>query len=1048
MSDVANVASADRSDRGLIAFFVGNPIAGKLLMVLLLAGGAFTATKLEVATLPELEPVQIAVVVPYPGSSAAEVSEDINRRVEEHLIPLHGVDRVTSYARAGLGRVVVDLGAFTDRQDALDDIRSAVARIERFPPPAAEEPEIIPVKMPRNVITVAVTSNALSPIELTAVADQVREDLLAHPEVAVVSPYAMPEREISIEASEEVLRRHGLSIRELAAKVNRTSLNLSSGEVRTDVGELMLRTQSKRTFGEEFADIVVMATEDGETLRLSDVAEISDGLVDTSMATRIDGQSAVLLSIDRNEGQDALTVAEAVREMIAAYEAPPSTEVFVWNDSTELVWSRIATLTASGFLGFSLVFILLAVVLDFRVALWVAIGVPTSFLGALLLFPALDLSISVIAILALVIMIGIVVDDAVIVGESIASRHEAGELASQAAIAGARAVRAPVVTGVLTTAVAFAPLLFISGVLGQMVLVVPLVVWLVLAVSLAEAFLILPAHLANHSSPLSRWPLNHINARVSKMVTNWRNNIVAPAIAWAVARPYATLLASAAFVVAAVLLAVVGAVRTDQNQGLGGTGRIQVDLTFQPGTPFAVTEAAAERVAKAARAANRYADDEPFRTVAVVVGQNLPISSLSGPGQTQKGSHLASVIGHVVDESRRSLSLDDLERLWSANIGDVPGALSVRTTAANTWSGLWYALTHPDAKVLAPAVAELRETMQRHPAISYVEDSLAPGKLQYDIELTERGNAAGLSPGAVASQLRSRFHGDDAQRVQRGRDEIKVMVRYLDDDRGSLRELRDERIRRADGVEMPLGAVARIIETRQPALTMRIDGVPAAEVAVRLNRHEVTATVRDDLERVFNDLIERYPGLTIAPGATTGQEDDIIDTLLYTYPIALLVMYGIIAVQFRSYWQPLVILAGIPLAFAGAAFGHWFLGYSAAVPSSLGFVAVSGVVVNDTLVLMHRYNQIRAEGQVPAVAAVSAAARQRFRAIALTTATTVVGMTPLLLTHAEVLISFLPMVVSLVFGLIAASAAVLFLVPSVLLLGETAREQLAARNGA
>ena len=1046
MSEVADIAPADRSDRGLIAFFVDNPIAGKLLMVLLLAGGAFTATRLEVATLPELEPVQIAVVVPYPGSSATEVAEDINRRVEEHLIPLHGVDRVTSYANAGLGRVVVDLSAFADRQDALDDIRSAVDRIERFPPPAAEEAEIIPVKMPRNVITVAVTSSTLSAIELREVADQVREDLLAEPEVAVVSPYAMPEREISIETSEEVLRSHGLSISELAAKVNRTSLNLSSGEVRTDAGELMLRTQGKRTFGEEFGDIVMLATEGGETLRLGDVAEIRDGLAETSIATRIDGQAAVLLGVDRNEGQDALTVAEAVREMIAAYEAPPGAEIFVWADSTELIWSRIGTLMASGFLGFSLVFILLALVLDFRVAMWVAIGVPTSFLGALLLFPAFDLTISTLAILALVIMIGIVVDDAVIVGESIASRHEAGEVGMQAAISGARAVRAPVVAGVLTTAVAFAPLLFISGIVGQMVLVVPLVVWLVLAVSLAEAFLILPAHLASHSSPMSRWPLDRINARMSRMVTDWRNNVIAPAIAWAVARPYATLLASAAFVVAALLLAVVGAVRTDQTQGLGGTGRIQVDLAFQPGTPFAVTEAAAERVAEAAREASRHAGDAPFRTVAVVVGQNLPISSLSGPGQTQTGSHLASVIGHVVDESRRSLSLADLERLWVASIGDVPGALSVRTTAANTWSGLWYAVTHPDPEVLAPAVGEIREAMQQHPAISYVEDSLAPGKLQYDIELTDRGNAAGLSPGAVASQLRSRFHGDDAQRIQRGRDEIKVMVRYLDDDRGSLRELRDERIRRADGVEMPLGTVARVVETRQPALTMRIDGVPAAEVAARLDLGEVTATVRDDLEQVFDDLIERHPGLTIVAGGTTGQEDDVIDTLLYTYPIALLVMYGIIAVQFRSYWQPLVILAGIPFAFAGAAFGHWFLGYSAAVPSSLGFVAVSGVVVNDTLVLMHRYNQIRAEGQVPAVAAVSAAARQRFRAIALTTATTVVGMTPLLMTHAEVLVSFLPMVVSLVFGLIAASAAVLFLVPSVLLLGETARERLARPN--
>lgn len=886
-------------ERGLIAFFVSNPIAGHLLMVLLLVGGLFTATRLDVATLPELKPVQMAVHVPYPGSSAAEVAEDINRRVEEHLIPLHGVDRVTSYATAGMGRVLVDLDVFANRQEALDDIRAAVERIDRFPPPAAEEPLIEPVKMPRNVMTVAVTSSVLSAVELRRVADQVREDLLAHREVAVVAPYALPEREISIEPSEEALRMHGLDISDLTSKVAQTSLNLSSGEVRTDAGELMLRTQSKRSVGEEFADIVVASSEDGETLRLGDLAEIRDGLAETGTVTRIDGQPAVLLGIDRNEGQDALVVAESVRETIAAYEAPHGTEIFVWNDNTELVWSRVTTLMATGFLGFALVFILLALVLDFRVALWVAVGVPTSFVGALLLFPMLDLSINVMSILALAIVIGIVVDDAVIVGESIASRHEAGERGRAAAIAGVKAVQTPVVAGVLTTAVAFFPLLFISDLIGQIVRIVPLVVWLVLTVSLIEAFLILPAHLASHASPWSRWPLDRINRRASETVNRWRDHLVAPAIGWAVTRPHVPLLVGAAAVVTSVLLVFTGALQTEQTQGLGGTGRIQVDLAFQPGTPMPVTEAAAERVAEAAREANRQAGDEPFRSVAVVIGQNLPIGGLFGPGETTTGSHVATVLAHARDESQRALSLGDLERLWVANIGDVPGAVSVRTTAASTWSGLWYALTHPDPERLVPAVAELREIMERYPAISHVEDSLAPGRHHYDIELNDRGTAAGLSPQMVASQLRSRFHGDDAQRIQRGRDEIKVMVRYAGDGRGSLRELRNERIRRSDGIEIPLAAVARITEGRQPAMTMRIDGVPAVRVAGRLDLDAATPSLREDLDHAFEELIKRYPGLSIVPDSTTELESELEGSLRYTFSLVLLVMYGIIAVQFR-----------------------------------------------------------------------------------------------------------------------------------------------------
>ena len=407
---------------------------------------------------------------------------------------------------------------------------------------------------------------------------------------------------------------------------------------------------------------------------------------------------------------------------------------------------------------------------------------------------------------------------------------------------------------------------------------------------------------------------------------------------------------------------------------------------------------------------------------------------------------MATVTMHLADESERALSGEELQRLWRANIGDIPGIESLRFTVgeAAMTPGVSYALTHPNDQVLAQAVADFRDALQQEPSVYDLKDSLGFGKRQYDIELTEAGKAAGMTPRSLAAQLRARFFGDEVQRVQRGRDEIKVMVRYPKERRHSLRELGNERVVRADGVEIPLSTVARIVETRDYSTRMRIDGVQAAEISAAVDLTQSTprriaARLTSD---VFPDLAHRHPGLRIMPIGQADEQVQIMEVLAYTVPLALLVMYVLIAVLLRSYVQPFVILAGMPFAFGGAILGHWVLGYDLSMVSIFGIVAVAGVVVNDTLVLMDRYNRIQAESDVPAVAAVSAAARQRFRAIVLTTATTVVGMTPLLMVKTEVTQNIVPIIVSLVFGLIGASVAILFFVPAVLLLGENVQQRL------
>ena len=1043
-AETADSAGAQRNGpvSGLITFFARNPIAGNLLMLLLLGGGLLAASNLEIEDMPDMESREIEITVPFPGSVPAEVEESIVRRLEENLIAVEGVQRVISSATDGLATVRVVLDVFADPATVLDDAKSAVDRIEGFPPLNAEQPEIMLSKAHRIVMTVAVTSPVLTGTELRAAAEQVQEDLLALPSLSMVSVFGAPQREISIVVSEEGLRRNNLTITELARTIRESSLNASSGELRTAAGGLVLRTYQKRMTGEDFLDVVLIANIDGTIVRLRDVATVTDGFADMEVSGEVDGVPAVFLNIRAADGHDMTRLAAETRELIGSYQPPAGTSVFVWDDRTLLTGAQFRTVIGAGLLGFALVFLLLSMVFDFRVSLWVAIGVPTSILGALLFFPIFGLTLNVVTFFALLIVVGIVVDDAVVVGESIATQRENGLQGPQAAIAGARAVVGPVTVGVLTTMIAFVPLGFTYGVVGQFLNTMPVIVFLVLSVSLMEAFLILPAHLSQ-GAPWSRPPLTGIQARVRDSLNRLRDRWVVGAIASAVRRPYMTIFVSIALFAGIVLLA---AATTNWNfLRSADANRIQADISFPAGTPFPVTQAAVEQLIEAAHATNDRAGDDPITTVAAVIGHHFGAYRIRGSREAPHGTHLASVTMHIRDESQRSLRPAEIESIWRRTTGEVRGAETVRynTALIPNESEIRYSLVHPDDEVVVAAAGDLRRAFENIPALFQIEDSLGTSKRQFDLELTDAGIAAGLSPGGLAAQLRNRFYGAEVQRIQRGRDEIKVMARYPDERRRSVRELLDERVQRPGGGQIPLSSVARIVETRDFSVLTRLDGVRAADVSARVDR-QVSApnAVMSELEdEVFPLLRNRYPGLRIAVRGQAEGQANIVEILRITVPLALLFMYFLMAVQLRSYWQPALVLAGLPFAVAGALLAHMVLGYDLSTPSVFGMVAVGGVVVNDTLVLMDRYNRIRLEsGATPAIAAVSAAARQRFRAIFLTTVTTIVGLLPVIYGKSEVTYNLLPMVVSLAGGLMTASAALLFFVPALVLLVDGARE--------
>ena len=1043
----ANAAPAAETGRhglrsGLIAYFASNPVAANLLMVLLIVGGVLTGLQLVVQYYPDIDARRAAISVLYPGASPQEVEEDINRRIEESVVGLPGVERVVATASQGLGRVTVEMATFADADAVFNDIQSAVDSIENFPPVRAEQPDVALLKIAHEVMTLAVTSAALSEDALRLAAEDLRDRVMGLPSVSQVSLKGTRDREIAIELSEEELRRHNLSIAEVTATVRRASVNLTMGEIRTDSGSVILQTVAKRGAGQEYADIPLITQVDGTIVTLGDVATIRDAFVDQDVITEVDGHPAVLVRVDATDQQSVVAMADDIRDLLASYDPPDGASVSIWNDTASPIFQRLLQIVKNGAIGTILVFISLVLVFELRTALWITVGIPLSFIGSLLFFEAADLTLNLGTLFGFFLLVGIVVDDSVVVGESIAAERQKGKNALDAAISGARAMVGPLTIGAITTILAFLPFLFVTSPAFQIVNVFPYVAIFVLLVSLVAAFFILPAHLS-HEKRWSLSPLSDVQGQVGGWLEEVRDRVVAPAAAWAVRNIWLSIASGILVLVAAVLLLGSDSVRVvlfDEN--LSSTDHVQADLYLPVGTPFEETVAAAQRFVEAAHGIDDRIEGSSIDAVSMIVGN---IETARRFREKLNNSHLASVRLHLNDRPARTASPAEIERAWRVAIGPLSNLekAEFRSRRIDVRPSVSYALKHDDIGVLREAAAELRAAMATVPGIYGISDDLAPGKRHFEIELTPEGKAAGLTPALIGQQLRAGFHGAEVQRIQRGRDEIKVVVRYPAEQRRSLSDLASERIHRPGGGEMPLSLVARITEKRELATLTRIDGTRAANVSARADAAVITPIQarREIHEEIVPELLENYPGLAVEVEAGARDEGKLLGTLGILVPIVLIAIYALIAAFLRSYWKPLIAVVGIPIAFAGAIVSHWILGWDLTTMSLFGMIAVGGVVVNDALVLLDRYNIIRRDNaMIPAIAAASAATRQRFRAVFLTTLTTVLGLSPLLYERSDELIVFVPFVVSMLGGLVASTLAILFVMPALIMVVEGRRE--------
>lgn len=1033
----------------MIGYFAENRIAANLLMLFIFIGGLFTAANLPVRQLPDQTSRTISVVVPAPGSSPKEIEEDINRRVEDAVIGLSGVDRVISEARHGFGKIVIQIDTIADPETVLNDVTTSIEAINQFPPSKTENPDIFLHVPTIPVMTLAVSSQNSTENELRLIAEQVQRELLDLPEITrQVELRGVRDRQISIELDRQELERYNLTFAYIKRKIERESINLSLGELNTDSGNVVLHTILQRKTGAEFESIPIITKLDGSVVTLGEIATVTDGFADYQVHSELNGVPTVFADVIEDAGQSIAEIRQGVQTWLANSSFPEHVTVAIHRDRAGTAVERMSQHLSNAIIGLVIVFLFLVAIFDLRLATWITAGIPLSFIGALLLFPTVGMTINLGTIFAFFLLIGIVVDDAVVVGENIAAKRQTGENALSAAISGAKEMAWPITIGAVTTAMAFIPLLFLTSERYQFLKAIPYVVSLVLLISLIEALLILPAHLSK-PKPWSLSPLADLQSRVRKSLDGLRAMVVAPIVSFCVR--HTVLTPAIGIVVVVISFALIGSdsvriILIDQRGYV--SDRISVNITMPVESSFDNTLMEAQRIAMSAELAGKQFDDETIKAISIVAG--VPITtSVSAINhydlQKSSSSHIATVEVVLNDPPLRKIAVSEFERAWRQIVGDSSPADLVEFNASQlpVLPNIAYSLRHPDREVLKSATTEFRGLLESETGVFGLTDSMAIGKRHLNFEITEEGLLAGVTPSSLGIQLRASYHGMEVQRFQRKGDQISVVLQYPRDERENLSSLTEEQIHVGPDQKASLSDVADIRETRELATYSRINGENAAFVRGFVDFVNLTPLqLRQKIKKEhIPDLQEKYPDLVVEVAMGVRSELQMLKMLGIVVPLVLIAMYAICAAFLRSYWKPLIVVFGVPMSFAGAVFSHWILGWDFTTISIFGVIAVLGVIINDSLILLDRYNNMRkANPDHAVIAVVSGAMQYRFRAVFITSLTTILGLSPLLYERSEELLNVVPFAVSMIGGLIFSGLFTLFILPTLTMLIDTRYE--------
>ena len=1031
---------------GVIAWMAGNRVAANLLMASLVLGGLFMSSRVGQEVFPQADPDVINVSVPYPGASPAEVEQGIVLVVEEAVRGISDVKKVRSRAVDGVGVVTIELDDGADKPRVLQDVKTAVDRIVNFPEDA-ERPTVAEAASRRQVVSLVIYGER-DEESLRQLAETARGDLLALPEITQVELTGVRPREISVEIPQATLREHGLTLGMVSQAIRAASVELPGGSLKTASGETLLRTTERRDQGAEFADITLRGAADGTRLRVSDVGKVVDGFRDDDVELRYDGMPAAQIDVYRSGAQTPIEVADAVIDYMetAAGALPAGVRIATSNDRSQMYRDRVDLMLRNALLGLVLVFVVLGLFLNLRLAFWVMLGIPISFCGAFLLMPALDVTVNMISLFAFIVTLGIVVDDAIVVGENIYEKRQRGVPFATAAVEGAKEVATPVIFAVLTTVVFFAPLFFVPGVRGKFFRVIPAIVIAVLLISLVESLLVLPAHLSHAKAPPTtgvRGWLSRQHAKIGDGLDWFVRRMYVPALRVLSKQRYLTI----SFCVALLL--------TSCGYRLGGHigftfmpkiegDRVRVGAQLPVGAPIDESRALHERLLRTARETLEAHGGEAALSKGIVslIGGGMAGGGPFG-GNSAQGSHVVEVTINLVGVDERTVSAREIATAWGARNRDIVGLERIGFSAELRSGGgepINIQLSHGDVETLREAAERVATALRDYDGLTDINDGFAGGKPQLDVTLEPLGRAMGLTERDLARQLRDSFFGAEAVRQQRGRDEVRVYVRLPRADRRTLASLEGLLLRTPGGGEIPIEDAAVVKWGSAYTEVVREEGRRVINVTADIDGEATTPeeVLGDVGTKVLPELVAAYPGLVYSFEGQSREQADTMRNFAFTFALALFVAFGLLAVVFRSYVQPLVILFVIPFGFVGALAGHVLLGYGLSVISMMGIVALSGVVVNDSLIMVVAVNQLRDDG-VPTFEAVIQGARRRFRPILLTTLTTFFGLLPMIFEPSVQARFLIPMAISLGFGILFATVITLVMVPAVYLVVEDLR---------
>lgn len=1050
--------------RPIIAWFVRNRVAAELLMIAMAVGGLIAAPAIPVKLFPDIDYLIVTVDVAYPGAAPDEVEQGVCVPVEEAIEGVVGIQKISTYAREGHCRTVVEVENDADGNVVATNIRNRVDNVRTFPG-LAERPVVAKLERVHPVIEVMI-SGPIDLHQLEHLADRVRDELLQRDELSQAELIYLRDHEIAVEVSEETLRRHGLSFAQIAGAIQRSSLDLPGGAIKAPGGEVLLRAKGQGRSGDDFEDVAVVARPDGTRLRLGEIAQIRDDYVEGDLDARFDGRQAVMLRIFRVGDEDLVAISDAVKSYIAARSAtlPEGIDLTVWQDKSLQVRERLGMMLSNGLSGLALVFVLLLLLMRFRLAFWVCVGVPTSVLGTLMTMPLFGVSFDQVTLFAFILVLGILVDDAIVVAENIYSHEQRSGNRFEAAIRGTQEVTVPVIFGVLTTIAAFAPMLFVPGRMGQIFSFLGITVILCLTYSLIESQLVLPSHLAHGRS---EWPRGETSGGPWSLRWQRFQGFFERGLEHLIERRYRPLLRKTLYwrytAVAAGIgfLLLIGVVATSGHLRFRFFAPTHADyiaaqLVMPQGTPAAQTLAGVQRLEavgeRVMQQISREAGVELVQHRLVSIGHHAFVAdnSLGRSG----GGHLGEVVFELLPAAERPydarFTTEAIARAWREQAGGVAGALELSFAYDLFSAGAPIALQlrGASAESLEAAAVIAKQRLADYPGVFDVADTREPGKDELQLEILPGAESLGLTLSDLASQVRQAFYGEEVQRIQRGRHEVKVVVRYPELERRSLADLDELRIRTPEGAEVPFWSVARVESSRGYSSIRRSDGDRVIEVTAYVDPgHGVTPNqvVADFTEKAWPEIARAHPDVAYRFGGEQEDQAKAFSGLVRAFPMVLLAIFALLAIPLGSFLQPLIIMSVIPFGIVGAVLGHLLMGFwdpdlrSMSFSSLIGIFALSGVVVNASLVLVDRVNRLREEG-LPMREAVMEAAVSRFRPILLTDFTTFVGLVPMLFARSMQAKVLVPMSISLGYGVLFATVITLLLVPCGYLILEDLRD--------